>query len=231
MRASILKSILREHTPALIVGNGINLYGNSGNGNSWEALLQQLASNHQAPQTRVPKGISLTEFYDVLDIANGNPGSTSSKSAPSLQKEFCDLMQSWSAESHHKLVAQWAKDNNKPILTTNFEDTLGSGIRCTLNHTTTKGFTDYYPWASYYGHSHINGPSHEFGIWHINGMQHYSRSIRLGLSHYMGSVERARRWLHKGKEDRLFSGKNHVHWSPAPTALMRTGFAYRWSNA
>ncbi len=128
-------------------------------------------------------------------------------------------MQSWNAESHHKRVAQWARKHNRPILTTNFEDTLGIGIGCTRKHTPTKGFNGYYPWNYYYGDSDIRDPSEEFGIWHINGMQHYPRSIRLGLSHYMGSVEKARRWLHKGKEERLFSGKNHVHWSGHSTWL------------
>jgi len=35
----------------------------------------------------------------------------------------------------------------------------------------------------------------------------------------MGSVERARKWLHKGEEDRLFSGKNHSLWQGHNTWL------------
>jgi hypothetical protein len=35
----------------------------------------------------------------------------------------------------------------------------------------------------------------------------------------MGSVERARGWLHKGNESRLFSGKNVDNWDGADTWL------------
>jgi hypothetical protein len=43
-------------------------------------------------------------------------------------------------------------------------------------------------------------------------MQKYHRSIRLGLSHYMGSVERARALIHKANENRLITGKNINDW-------------------
>jgi len=62
-------------------------------------------------------------------------------------------------------------------------------------------------------------PNAGFGIWHINGMEFYHRSIRLGLSHYMGSVHRARTWLHRGNERRLFSGKHADDWPGAKTWL------------
>ena len=50
-------------------------------------------------------------------------------------------------------------------------------------------------------------------------MQKYHRSIRLGLTHYMGSVARARKWLHRGNERSLFSGKNQKQWIGADTWL------------
>jgi hypothetical protein len=40
----------------------------------------------------------------------------------------------------------------------------------------------------------------------------YKDSIRLGLTDYMGSVERARGLIHKGKP-RLFRSKSNVSWS------------------
>jgi hypothetical protein len=52
-----------------------------------------------------------------------------------------------------------------------------------------------------------------------NGMEHYSRSIRLGLSHYMGSVQRARNLIHRGNERRLFSSKNIQNWRGSGTWL------------
>jgi hypothetical protein len=49
-------------------------------------------------------------------------------------------------------------------------------------------------------------------------MQQYCRSVRLGLSHYMGSVERARSWLHKGSQ-RLFKDGDMGTWDGASTWL------------
>ncbi len=50
-------------------------------------------------------------------------------------------------------------------------------------------------------------------------MKKYFRSIRLGLTHYMGSIERARNMIHKGKEDRLFMGKDNANWKGSKTWL------------
>src|SRR5690606_29950371 len=47
----------------------------------------------------------------------------------------------------------------------------------------------------------------------------YHRSIRLGLTHYMGSVQRARTMIHQGNERRLYSGKNRAQWPGALTWL------------
>jgi hypothetical protein len=197
--------------PALVIGNGINRYNSSistdGN-NSWDQMLLKLWGKHSksASQMSAPEGISLTEFYDALDL-------TKSSEEINLQKEFCGLMSDWSPKEHHVAISAWAQSNNTPILTTNFEETLSSGITIDITHFNSKSFTDFYPWESYFSDHRVHNPANEFAIWHINGMQRYNRSIRLGLSHYMGSVERARRLIHKGKESRLFSGENINEWS------------------
>lgn len=43
-------------------------------------------------------------------------------------------------------------------------------------------------------------------------MAKYYRSVRLGLRHYMGSVTRARQWLHRSGS-RLFAGGQHETWA------------------
>lgn len=213
-----MKTILRNNRSniALVIGNGINLYGDASSTNSWHELLVTLAKKNLPSSLRdVPDGVSLTEYYDVLDLKSKN---SISKKIP-LQQQFCDLMSSWRYYEHHKRIVEWAMDTDSPILTTNFEQVLSDASGCTLRRTRKGGFTDYYPWESYYSAKDISDPSKEFGIWHINGMQHYRRSVRLGLSHYMGSVERARGWLHKGNERRLFSGKDVRGWDGADTWL------------
>ncbi len=193
---------------AFVVGNGINRYKSSESGNSWRELLSALWAKYiDSTGLRVPTGISLTEFYDVLEIRN-NENQTGIK----LQSEFADLMEDWKPLEHHVAFVEWAKRNSCPVLTTNFENTLGSSIDCNLYHMRRDGFTDFYPWESYYACEPLNRPGDGFGIWHINGMQQYPRSIRLGLTHYMGSVSRAREWIHKNKDEKLYSGKNHPNW-------------------
>ena len=198
-----------------MIGNGINLYGHASRTNSWHDLLVELAKQYLPTALRsVPEGVALTEFYDVLELKSKNSGSSRT-----LQQEFCDLMTSWKNYDHHDRIVAWAQNADAPILTSNFEQALSDAGKCTLRRTRKGGFTDYYPWESYYGSKDISDPSKEFAIWHINGMKNYHRSIRLGLTHYMGSVERARGWLHKGNEKRLFSGKNVEGWDGADSWL------------
>ncbi|HCY62845.1 MAG TPA: hypothetical protein DHV59_08470 [Oxalobacteraceae bacterium] len=82
---------------ALLVGNGINRYGTTADGSSWDALLRALAQKLLDPgHTRLPSGISLTEFYDVLELScalgNGKSG---------LQAQFCDLLASRRRQPRH----------------------------------------------------------------------------------------------------------------------------------
>ena len=81
------------------------------------------------------------------------------------------------------------KEFESPILTTNFDVYIGKSIRAkrrilSPNEDQYK-FTDFYPWNVYYGTDEIENPLDGFGVWHINGLTDYPRSIRLGLSDYM----------------------------------------------
>jgi len=212
-----LRSLLRRHRSniALVIGNGINRYGAAPRTNSWNDLLLVLAKKYLGRgDAHIPEGIALTEFYDLLELQSG-PGVT----GKSLQKEFSDLLQDWTPYEHHQRIVAWAQAARVPVLTTNFEKTLRDAGQCQLFHMTRSGFTDFYPWETYYGREPLTGPAEGFGIWHINGMARYHRSIRLGLTHYMGCVERARGLIHKGNETRLFSGKNVDDWAGAKSWL------------
>lgn len=200
---------------ALVIGNGINRYGAAPATNSWHQLLVKLAGRHLPTRLQsVPAGISLTEFYDVLDLK-----SPKDEKSTTLQREFCESIKDWRPYDQHERIVQWAKRKRAPILTTNFENALSDAGRCSLFRAKRRGFTDHYPWEVYFGDAQIDDPANDFGIWHVNGMQQYYRSIRLGLTHYMGSVERARGWFHKGDESRLFAGKNEHKWIGARSWL------------
>ena len=204
-----LRSILQRHRPALVVGNGLNRYGSTADTNSWESMLRTLARERLPANLseRIPSGLSLTEYYDLLDLESADR-----RTSALLQKRFSDQLENWQPKAQHERLTRWALHSDSPILTTNFDRTLSDAGGCRLTRSSARKFTDYYPWESYFAPHPITEPTAGFGIWHINGTSHYARSIRLGLSHYMGSVQRARGWLHKSREDILFSGKDQRAW-------------------
>lgn len=212
-----LKSILQDYKGkiALIIGNGINRYRSNDDSNSWEALLRKLAEEHLKNwNSEIIKGISFPELYDILELQTNlqNP-------SKNLPQEIINFLKGWSPQYQHYRICDWAKQYNAPILTTNYDLTLSIAGNLGLHHHKGYPFTSYYPWGSYYSHELVDNPSKSFGIWHVNGMITYWNSMRLGLAHYMGSVERVRSWLHKGKDKRLFSGKNPKDWKGANSWL------------
>jgi hypothetical protein len=200
---------------ALLIGNGINRHGAPSGANSWDELLSTLARRHlNRDHKTIPRGISLTEFYDILELASSSRRS----GTLGLQRQFCDLMQSWTPLPQHAYITAWAQRHRAPVLTTNFDSTLSDAAACSLRRVRGAGFTAFYPWDSYYGNQDIADPCKQFAIWHVNGMQRYRQSIRLGLSHYMGSVERARSWMHKGGR-RLLNTQDIEDWAGSATWL------------
>ena len=105
---------------------------------------------------------------------------------------------------------------NAPILTTNFDTYLSDSLQTKRYILSPKEnlykFNDFYPWNVYFSNKKINDPLHEFAIWHINGLTNYHRSIKLGLSDYMGCVERARKMIQGNSLNEYFNGKNQEYW-------------------
>jgi len=197
--------LLRRHANdcALLIGNGINRHGGPRT-NSWDRLLLEIARDCAINLRSVPPGTALTEFYDILELK-------STARTTTLQAEFCALMKHWRAQAHHRRIMGWARRHDVPVLTTNFDEVLSAAADARFLRPRQETFTDFYPWECRFAHQLHPSPCGGFGIWHINGMARYRRSIRLGLSHYMGSVHRARGWLHRGSGS-LFDGKNRVNW-------------------
>lgn len=201
---------------AFIVGNGINRYSNDHKGTSWDDLLIGLWREFSfSTISEIPKGISLTEFYDLLEIETA----TSSATNPNIQEQVSSLLKSWNCKSHHKCFLEKAKALNIPILTTNFDLILPNTLNLKKFNTSNNGFTDYYPWMTHYSDKKLSDPTKGFGIWFINGFIKYHRSIRLGLTQYMGSVEKARKMLYNGRGRRLSSCNNPNEWSGDKTWL------------
>lgn len=199
---------------ALLIGNGINRYRSPSNENSWENILSKLSATNLGSTLRISQtGISLTEFYDIMELKCSN-GSLRGD----LAQQFCELIKKWEPQTQHRDIANWAKQHKAPILTTNFDSTISKAANSVLRRIPGKGFSAFYPWDSYYAPTVVSNPCDQFAVWHVNGMLQYSRSIRLGLSHYMGSVERARRWFRRGS-DPLFNTNDVAKWPGASSWL------------
>ncbi|MGB0424465.1 MAG: hypothetical protein ACPGED_09080, partial [Flavobacteriales bacterium] len=108
---------------------------------------------------------------------------------------------------------------NLPLLTTNFDETLAGSAEMELRKIAGGGFSDYYPWNAYHGSHKLSAPDAGFGVWYVNGLIHYPRSIRLGLSQYMGSVERARGLIQGKKETGLYAASSKKPWGGKNTWL------------
>lgn len=128
------------------------------------------------------------------------------------------------------------REQKCPIMTTNFDTTFSTALDlkyCKVAPITTddgrvrsyeksnRGFTDYYAWNGYFGDGDINqeSPTDCFGVWHINGLIKYPRSIKLGLCDYMGAVGRARSMIQGDNGLELFRGKYQEHWAGENTWL------------
>lgn len=184
---------------AFVVGNGINRYFNQGQ--SWHDLLTMLWHSVTGESLReIPDGISTTEFYDALDLV---AGPRSAKNA--IRKQLQELLTVLEPSVRQRTVLAEIARQNVPVLTTNFDATISSALGLQLlPRKRGRGFTDIYPWECYYAWEPAPDPLRSFAVWHINGMLKYHRSIRLSLSHYTGSVNRARNWVGKLRDRRAF---------------------------
>jgi len=217
MSLSVAKSVLHNNRNdiAFVFGNGINLHYNESNV-SWKDLLLDLWDRHSFnTQSTIPDGITFTEFYDALEIQNFS----TTNFTGTLQKDVAARMRNWVPNHSQNAILEKIEGMDAPILTTNFDDLIAKSLDLRLNRLQGTRFTDFYPWSSYFSNKELEEPTEGFGVWAINGMIKYHRSIKLGLSQYMGNVERARKLIHSKPEKFSFEGKNQEYWQGYKTWL------------
>lgn len=213
-----MQDILKEHSErlTLMVGNGINLSNGRPGNESWKDILERIGRNLRFPVSRQELDKrSLVEFSDLLQLHSEDADDDDDDRNKSVQRAFSETIENWKHGRSHAAITKWAKRYDAPILTTNFDTTLSDACGAKLEHAK-KGsegapFSRFYPWSSRYEvpGQPIDKPRNSFAIWHINGMSEYLSSVRLGLSHYMGSVQQARTWMHRG-DDRLFANEHAI---------------------
>jgi hypothetical protein len=152
--------ISADEKPALLLGNGINMFGGE-MGSSWSNLLGELALKHglKLSDNEVSE-MSNTEFFDLLDL------SKPVEDRSSLSEQFCHVMYGWQPNTHHRNIVEWAQRYQRPIVTVNFDENLSTSIDAKF-FLGGGGFTDYYPWSSYFSDHKIDIPHEEFAICHL----------------------------------------------------------------
>ena len=208
----ISKIINEKRDLAFILGNGINRFYSNNEDLSWEKLLLNLWNQHASRKLndkKILKGISFTEFYDAIEIQNFRDKNFDNE----IQKNIKHKLISWKPNLEQNKILTKIKRLDVPLMTTNFDDLIPKSLDLEFYKMQTSGFTDYYPWVCYYSNRILRNPTDGFGVWYLNGMIKYHRSIKLGLSHYMGNIERARKMLNNNREDIKFDGKNQNNWS------------------
>jgi hypothetical protein len=198
-------TIQQLERPAILLGNGINNLENTFL--DWKSLLHKIGGENLNFE-----GLTYNEMYDFIEIHSAN--------GKELKLKVCEYLKSPSIEklqTHYQFL-NLVQSENCPVLTTNFDLALETAKELTFFRTENKGFTRFYPWDTYYSQEKLQHPTDGFGIWHIHGLTRYYDSVRLGLTDYMGSVEKARNWIHKG-DSRLFNGKNQGNWRGKDTWL------------
>lgn len=124
-----------------------------------------------------------------------------------LAKSISRLMEQWNPQSIHVGVSNFAKHYDIPILTTNYDNLLAKAVNAKFKNLGKDNVCEAHPLTCCY--TTKRQPSTDtYGIWHINGMIRYPKSILIGLSHYMRAIEYVRnRILPPNKFDaELFQG-------------------------
>jgi hypothetical protein len=203
--AILEETIQQLGRPAILLGNGINNLEKTFL--DWKSLLHKIGGENLNFE-----GLTYSEMYDFIEMQSAN--------GKELKLKVCAYLKSPSIEklqTHYQFL-NLVQSENCPVLTTNFDLALETSKELTFFRTENKGFTRFYPWDTYYSQEKLQHPTDGFGIWHIHGLTRYYDSVRLGLTDYMGSVEKARNWIHKG-DSRLFNGKNQGNWRGKDTWL------------
>jgi hypothetical protein len=203
-------SDLKLSKPAILLGNGLNNYYMKDDF-AWLSLLNKL-SNGKIIKSYFENGdLTYPECFDILSInsisKNKNFGSIKDR----LSKQIIE----WEGtEGHHKFT-EFARDQNIPIITTNYDLTLVddelkhamkikpddkyNNMRPRKNIHSGKNFTDFYPWYTCYSDNTITDASKQFGIWHMHGISCYKRSLSIGASDYGNNISQYKKLLDNEK--------------------------------
>ena len=108
-----------------------------------------------------------------------------------LIQSICNLMNKWVPTEPHRAIITFAKNNEMPILTTNYDNLLSQAVNARFYDFKNDRSSEEHPISCCYTTKRKPNVD-KFGIWHINGMIKYPKSILIGLTHYMRALENIR---------------------------------------
>lgn len=208
-------------TPCLLVGNGVNLFGENPK-ETWAGLLNSLRESFMLRNAMVEEGVTFTELYDLLEMERqvqvlDDPFNARSRKVQADEIKILskfghdnDLLQlvadetsRWSAFGQHHRIVDWCMAKGAPLLTTNFDRAFEKAVNQLrpgegkYRRAGERIRSTRFPWDKYYAAEELaplhdgHDPSSGFGVWHVNGDAKAPRSINLGLTHYMAATRRA----------------------------------------
>ena len=140
------------------------------------------------------------------------------------KKKIKERMVKWKSHPIARNIVTQIKNLKATLLTTNYDEIFSNSVKATFHKMDSINdngykFSDFYPWNCYYG-DELYLPTSGFGIWHINGMIRYHRSISLGLIDYMRNVSKASTMIGGPVfEFDSFLGNNQINWKGNNTWL------------
>ena len=209
---------VKEKNVALVLGNGINMYSDpAAPRKTWNTMMTQIWTNLlNKTRSVVPDGITYTEFYDICALVIDTK---------LLRNHIVSFVQNtYLPTNYTQMLVPRLKQIDVPVLTTNFDHCLEDGTMkkriMKLSNGKPSGFSYFYPWCSYYAENVLASPLEGFGVWYINGTIDYPKSIRLGLSEYMGLGSQLRKAIFDLFQAREKYGNNYEnYWDKANTWL------------
>jgi len=164
---------------ALLVGNGVNRLGRSGEGKSWEEVLRHLASFARMPGDERFRGKPFPLVFEAVfnHILSFDPEIKET----ALKNKVACLVGGFPVNAYHKALVRLPAEH---ILTTNYDDCLERAIPPEIP--TAKPISTTPPPKT---KNFSLGLGYEFAgrrIWHIHGERKFPNTIMLGHDHYAG---------------------------------------------
>lgn len=209
----------KEHV--FLIGNGINYFNGlniSGRSCSWADLLKNiiarsLGNDHMLYKLVGKPGITNTEIQNLL-IMEGKKRYHDNQKEVTLNRMICETIEQSERVARPNPLLDFAKQNNMPILTTNFDFNIenylwGSGQY--KEYQTRSSFPTHSPyrWKYYYSRIRNQAPLRACGVWHVHGSRDHADGLIFSMTNYMLITQRAMKAMNSQKDDHApWEGEN-----------------------